>query len=346
MANHQVAGLALNPEAPSIAKQARKQKQMRFLVRAMVFVVTPLVALGLLATMFSPSNKAGSSDTVSSTQVNDSVGKATASVGLTGWLASIPAPLPNGALISWDGFTVREAPPLPADAPAGQVPPTYVEEVHEFTVTDGISLYDAVVLVHADERAGAKMVGSPTLLPRPILKEASWAGEVPWFGFIAAPSDADIEPAVTAWVDAFASGSPKALKQSTGDPEKAHSYVPIAGAESAKAEVVATGVLAPETDDESAPTWMLARVDVTVEWIETGELKPGEQRSVISYDLLIDGIDTATPRVVSWGGSGTGPSLRAYSVSLNGVKLDEPKNSMSSTSRAQSDTTIETTETS
>ena len=44
----QASGYAVNPEAPSIAKQARKQRNLRILVRVMVFVVTPIIGLGLL----------------------------------------------------------------------------------------------------------------------------------------------------------------------------------------------------------------------------------------------------------------------------------------------------------
>ena len=334
----QASGYAVNPEAPSIAKQARKQRNLRILVRAMVFVVTPIIGLGLVVTLFGSQASSTEGASVTSQEVNDSVGKATATVGLTGWLASTPAPLPNGSLVSWDGFTVREAPPLPPNAPSGQQPPSYVEEVHTFTVTDGESIFDAVVLVHADEKAGAKMVGSPTLMPRPTLTEASWAGEVPWFGFISAPNDAEIEPAVTAWADAFASGSPKSLKQSTGDPSKANSYVPLTGAESATVEIVATGIQEPENEDAPAPTWMIARVNLTVTWSAAEKLEPGQQLSTITYDLLIDGIDTATPRVVSWGGSGTGPLLQPYSVALSGVKLTEPKNTSTPASDAATET--------
>ena len=39
------------------------------------------------------------------------------------------------------------------------------------------------------------------------------------------------------------------------------------------------------------------------------------QTSLMTYDLLVTGADTGSPRVVSWGGAGTGTVLPASSTS-------------------------------
>src|SRR5699024_12355129 len=59
----------------------------------------------------------------------------------------------------------------------------------------------------------------------------------------------------------------------------------------------------------------ILRLDLTLRW-EGQAISEESKESVISYDLLISGIDSASPRVTSWGAPGTGPDLEDYSVAL------------------------------
>ena len=316
--------VALNLDAPTAAKQNRRQRITTWAVWLNTFVLVPL--LGLTGVLYL-SDKFGTDDSarqLSSQEVNSAAGKATATLAMQKWLAAKPEPLPDGRVISWDGYVDREAPPLPADAPQGTQRPEYLEQMHHFTLTDGKRLYDSDVLVHVDDVYGAKAIGTPTLLPRPAYNSGGWGGEVDWFGFDTGTDTTGADTAVQSWVDAFISGSPKKLKQSVGDPSKEHAYVPLSDVSSAEFTITTTATKTPASKDDPKPKWMIARVQLDITWDGQKEPEPGEQVSSATYDVLIVGTNTATPKVVSWGGPGTGPELKKYSVALSGVTLREP----------------------
>lgn len=316
--------VAVNLDAPTAAKQARRHRITTWAIWANVFVLVPLLVL--VGAFYLSERVTGKSEAAqaSSTQVNGSGGKASATLAIERWLARTPAPLPDGALVSWDGFETREAPPLPDNAPEGTQRPDYVQELHRFTLTDGKRLYDSEVLVNVHPAHGAKVIGTPTLLPRAAYNSAGWGSEVPWFGFDQNTDTGEADTAVEVWVAAFTSGSPKKLKQTVGDPHKNSAYVPLSGVKSAKFTITNAGTKTAENDDEPEPDWMIARVEIELTWEGQDEPEPGEQLTHATYDVLITDIDSATPKVVSWGGPGTGPSLKPYSVALTGVTLKEP----------------------
>ncbi|MHA3723753.1 hypothetical protein ACXR2T_07730 [Leucobacter sp. HY1910] len=316
--------VAVNLDAPTAAKQQQRRKITRWAIWSNSFVLVPLVGVVGLLYLAENFNKVDEASVVSSRTINSSGGKASANIAMKQWLKSVPAPLPKGEIVAWDGYDERVAPPLPDDAPEGVKRPTYTQELHHFTLTDGVRFYDSDVLVHVDEVLGAKVVSSPTLLPRAAYVTGGWSGEMPWFGFQQNTTNHDITPAVQEWVEAFVSGSPKKLKQAVSDPAADHSYVPLSNVESAAFSVPATATKEPKTKEDPPPTWLIARVELEVTWKDQDELEPGERLSKVAYDLLVTGIDSATPKVVSWGGPGSGPDLRKYSVALKGLELDEP----------------------
>ncbi len=124
-----------NPDAQSIRTSERRGKFLRVLLRATVFGLFPvacicaIVAIGVLVSAQNLTKA-----TVSSVDTNSSRGKSVAWTTVQDWLAADPSPLPDGRIMSWDGFQ-RWEPPKPKsdrDKPLG-----YEYETHRFTLQRG-----------------------------------------------------------------------------------------------------------------------------------------------------------------------------------------------------------------
>lgn len=339
----EVPGVAINPSSATVASQMAKRKGLVLVFRIMAIGLVPIAFFLSAATFLEATSSKQAPPDLSSHTVNGAGGKAAAINQVQQWLKSEPAPLPDGQMVSWDGYTERKAPePLKEN----DVRPRYVEQAHYFTLRSGDQVYDSQVLVLVDGIHGVKTVDTPTLLPRPVEATSDWAGETPWFGFRSAtPSDAVIT-AIETWADAYVSGSPKRLKQVTGDGKEGRSYVPLSGARGVTVEVKTAGVLAPKTLAEEEtwkePNQLIARVEMAVHWEGQPEPKPGDDSSPITFDVLVTDIHSATAQVVSWGGAGSGPELTPFSIGLDGVTLKEPsenaKQSLSEDAQQPEDT--------
>ncbi|MBC9927280.1 hypothetical protein [Leucobacter sp. cx-169] len=319
--------VAENPSSLTVIKQASRKKLLRFAVYVMAFGLVPL-CIGIVLIMFteSGSGKGDANASVTSESVNGALGKAAATLAISDWLGQDPQPLPGGTVISWDGFTERDAPAPKTDS---EVKVTYAEELHRFTLVDSAGrVFDSQVMVLVDGVRGTKAVGTPTLMPRPANATSEFTGEVPWFGYTNTTAPDPVVTAVQGWAEAFTSGSPKRLKQEVADPTADHAFVPLAGVATVEQKIIASAVLTPAEPDSPAPTQMLARVELMLTWVDA----PAQDTTAaaptltpVTFDVLITGIDTASPRVVSWGGVGDGPTLKPYSSALVGVSLKEPE---------------------
>src|SRR5699024_9965286 len=110
-----------------------------------------------------------------------------------------------------------------------------------------------------------------------------------------------IDGAVESWLEKFVSGSPKALKQVVDDGRADAAYMPLKNVRSVEFSVEGTGIPdLPDTRAEDA-TEVIARVELKIVWLKTPAVESAEEITTITYDLLIDRVDTSTPRVVSWG---------------------------------------------
>ena len=323
-------GMELNPASQTVQSQLATRKLLRGSVWFLLACI-PVFTLSSLM-QFSNSTADDGVNTVTSEDVNSSEGKAAAVVAVNQWLASAPSPLPSGTLVSWDGFEVEHA-PKPKNDGAVTEKVTYSQERHRFTLTDGVTIFDSQVLVLTDGARGVKTVGTPTLLPRPAEATSNWRGEVPWFGYSNGQISEEMTTAINGWAHDLASGSPRKLKDRVGDPDANRSYVPLTGiAAIQEVRVDAVGYVTPPPEEKQKapkPKQMLARVSVMVAWEGQPDPEVGSQFTPITYDVLVDDADTSAPRVVSWGGAGSGPELRKFSVGLNGVKLKEPRESLS-----------------
>ena len=280
----------------------------------MVLAAFPIMALSLFvtATSLKAANARGAAVAVVST-----AGRSTAMSAVTDWLAGKPQPLPGGSLVSWDSSSVLPAyVPGPADAKTDKVSPVLTE--HSLTVRDASgSMFVVQVLVASDDLGQFSAVGSPSVLP--VAPSSSWAAGVsPWPNNPPATASDTVVTAVNAWVDAFASGDPAKLRVTVGDPNSDHAYMPLTGVVGAKAAVNSA---AWRLDDQGkATSTMLVQVTVQFVWPGTDTKQAGAAPA--TYDLLVVGANSGAPRVVAWGGAGTGPVLVAYQNAVVGLQLE------------------------
>lgn len=308
-----------NVEAPSVATSINRRKWARRTLGAAVFVALPtLVVLNLY--LAQQINTTDTAETVSSLSVNNSKGKTAAMESVRNWLAETPSPLPGGRVVSWDGFETTHKPTTAVDQAAGNTETTYEVEVHYFTLASGsgdtLTTFASQVEVAVDPALGAKVIGDPTLLPE-LASSNAWPTIQTWQGYASTDVPSAVNDALTQWAKAFASGDANALRLVVGDTEADHSYAPLTGVASATPTVVAAAAV-PGADPEAKPTQMLVRVNLALAWKGVA-LTPNTPLPQVTYDLLVTGTDTAAPRVVAWGGAGSGPSLKPYSNALIGV---------------------------
>lgn len=318
--------VADNPDAPARSKELNGLKWKR---RALTFVafgaIPAMFVMG--AGMMAQANTPAETDTsASSVAVNGSKGKSEAFRALNEWLNTTPSPLPGGTIISWDGFTTEEPPAPTSDS---EVKRNYSFEVHTFTVARGASMFHAYVQVVADDVVGASVTANPSLEP---IANVEVSASDTWFTLQSTAASAQVKQAVDAWAVAFTGGDADALHQIVQDRNTDRSYVPLRGVEKfVGADIVAAGAkLLPDGKGIEADT-IVVRVSLSFWWkngkpaVAANESEPVP--TPVTYDLLVEHADTATPVVVAWGAPGAGPTLVAYQNAV-GTLLTSPKSGM------------------
>ena len=134
--------------------------------------------------------------------------------------------------------------------------------------------------------------------------------------------------AVNAWARAFTSGDPAQLRLLVADEDATHSYVPLPAVELLEAEVLgaapAPDAVTADADGRSVdPDILMVRADLILGWPgqKTQDRNPADFASS-TFDLLVVGTNTASPRVVAWGGPGAGPTLTQYGNAAAGVEIN------------------------
>lgn len=321
--------LTLNEAAP-IVRTTRARMKAR---RAAVYIVCALCVLtGFvgLASIIHPIKPADAAP-ASSLQSNTSPGKAAAYAAVTDWLAATPAILPGGSILSWNGYTVVPKPKVdPNNNNSARVIPTYRSEIDYFTLTSGTGsnrvLYTSTVQVNVDAvHHLAQAASTPTLMPTVQGTDSNLTStSILWPGYAPVSAPGAVSLAVKSWVKAFTSGDANTLLQTVGDQNGSHSYLPLTGVKSVAGITLIGGGAKPDSSGQAPtrPASMLVQVSFDPIW--SGQKVPknqvtGSSAPTLSYDLLINQADTASPHVVAWGGAGTGLSLSAYSNALTGV---------------------------
>jgi hypothetical protein len=244
---------------------------------------------------------------------------AEAQVLLERWIGQNPSPLPGGRVVALiDAISQTPAPAHPGEAV------DYRIATYRFVVADSRQTLYTTGVQLAVTPDGPTLLAQPALLPIPANGTTGQGGQWPWPGVEAGTPQPVFTAAVNAWLAAYTSGDPSALKQVVGDPDPGRSYLPLSGITMTDPSVGAVGWLWGKDQDraqDALPHQALLRVSVGALW--SGQTpEQGGNRPTLTYDLLIDRADTAAPVVVAWGNPGA--SLTAYGNAFTGRTLPTP----------------------
>lgn len=283
--------------------QDRGVRRFRWYRRAVwsSVVLTPILVLALL---ISVSSTGGPAPVSGSAQVS-SPGQGVATTRLWTWL---PQVMPGARIVNWDGA-------LPGPEPANDrngVPVGPPTERELFVVADrNGNLYQAQVLVVLDPQAGPAVTDDPSLVPLPGSSSVGGLSDTTeWTGLVDGTAPQPVVDAVDTWAAAFTSGDRAKLRLAVADPDGSHAYLPLTGVASAAASVTRSATW-PVADGQVGDGRMVVRAELTLVWAGH-PADPTRSAAGVGYDLLVVGSLTASPRVVAWGGPGSGPTLTAF----------------------------------
>lgn len=319
-------------EAPRVDTDDYKRiKRKRVLLRAWVWVSLALVPIMALVSIVIIGNLIGEEETADVTV--DSPQKARAILEVERWLKTDPEPVPGGELLSWNSVEALPNPELDDSEQMKELP---LVEVHRLTVASGSgAVFDVEVQTATSTTEGTSILAGPSLIPQAPAGDSA-SGTNPWPTLKTTSVQPAGEAAVAAWAQAFTSGDPDQLRIAVGDPNADSSYVPLAGAQVESITLRKAGIRETVTEGEKeVPELITAQVRLVIRWVPTEEpgqtpeptenpASTGEERAeeqYTDYDVLISGASTASPRVVAWGGPGSGLWLEPYSNALIGRAL-------------------------
>jgi len=245
------------------------------------------------------------------------------------WLDSATSPLPGGRVLAYNGSS-SAAPAV--DKRTRQTQPDYRLNTYRFTVegADGQLYQTSAQLVTSSQ--GTSLFAEPALLPLPggVSDQARSDQDAwPWPGVEQGTASDAFEPAIKEWADAYTSGDPAALKQAINDPNQGRTYLPLNGIKFTKIDIAQVGNLWAKGDNRQAenarPSQALVRINVsTVDDAST------DQAAQLTYDLLLDQANSASPIVVAWGSPGA--QLSPY---VNGVSAAAAKGTQEAAQQAR-----------
>lgn len=297
---------------PDAEERLHRFVVVRRLLKVSLWGTIVVIVLAALAVMASLRTEVDVPDSYTSDT------RALAEVSLTNWLASEPAPLPGGWVVGWESSATP--PPRTPDS-ANEQPATVT--VHTFTVADSNgSLYAAQVAVSSHPAKGTAVIGAPSLIPIP--PSADRTGDDTSWGDLPGTAVTDgMKTGVQVWAEALLSGDPAKLRQAVGDPDASRSYTPLAGATLVSVSVSEAAAVwdNPNADnDGKLPPTTIARVSVRYLW-GAPDASSMSRTSEMGFDVLMLAADTASPRVVAWGGVGTGQLLEPYGNAVGGREV-------------------------
>ena len=253
----------------------------------------------------------------------DSPTKAVAMQAVKNWLAQSPSPLPGGQVLSWDGVKIQQEPKTTTNTANGQVEEVQGLELHTLTVVSPSgAFFTTQIQVGYSPIRGAQVLGAPTLIPRAPDDKQAWPNLTAWPNLVKTAKPDAVVQSVGAWTKAFTSGDPDALRLAVGDTADNRSYVPLVQVTASDIRVgdVASQKPAKDAPVDEKPKQVVAQVSFAVVW-QGQKLGRSETPSRVTYDVLLDQADTASPKVVAWGGAGTGESLKPYQNAVEGRKI-------------------------
>lgn len=310
-------------EGLSLTKPQRRAR----IYRVFIWVCMALVPPGAFALMasFGTGTQTEKSAAVAPAEVAGEA-RAAAVTAVAQWLASTPSPVPGGTLVGWDRFDVASQVQDPENRAED-----FQIQVHYLTVASSTgALFSVSVPVSYSDLLGARTMASPSLMPVPPAVDM---GSDTYPEAVVVSTDEIVESAVAGWTTAYTSGDPLALKQAIGDGSPNRFYMPLTGVTFSEPRILGAWSTSPASPDGatsgSAPKQIVVQVEYDVTW--------GNQQSdegnlpLTTLDLLVDGADTAAPRIVAWGGAGSGMGLEPYGnavereiVADTAYETDEP----------------------
>jgi hypothetical protein len=272
----------------------------------------------------------------------DSPRKGRAIVEVENWLGTNPEPVPGGQFLSWNSVDKLPDKPLEKNEEPPADPP--VVEVHRLTVaSESGALFDVDVQLATTKAEGTAVVAGPSLIPQPPEGRSSSTNDASaWPSLESASIPEQGETAVQTWAQAFTSGDPDQLRIAVGDPDANAAYVPLSGVTVDSISLQEAGLRTMTDDsDDPQPDLITAQVRLVLDW---DGMQPEDAEAVantdepsdeptgaaeaddrvtqhVDYDVLITGASTASPRVVAWGGPGSGINLQPYDNGLEGRQL-------------------------
>lgn len=304
---------------PVMSRKERGVKSLRRYVWFSSLAFVPLLFLTLFLAASTYVAQPATSSSVGATLSNDqALERSLVLQEVTTWLNKDPSPLPNTRIVGWDGLDTVPAPAKP-QGPEQEWPEYRTHRVSVVqTLKSGhedVTLFYTVSVTIADDGFGPAVVGKPSALPAPTPAERS---DIPmWPGGKATEVSNDVQVAVKSWAEAFSSGDSAKLRVLVGDSSSEHFYQPLPGVEVIDV-TVAGAMVAPweKTDSDKPISDIVVRANLSVRWNGQGAT---QTFTPMSYDLLVVGANTAAPRVIAWGGAGSGPNLKAGYNALTGV---------------------------
>lgn len=265
-----------------------------------VLVAFPIQSIALASLVGQQRNQ-------TSTTVTYSASTMTATKAMLSWLASTPAPVPGGRII-----TTGQPQAVTFD---GVKDDSWHAEIVEFGLIDERGLtYRASVMVAVSPTGATKVMGTPGLEPTPADDSGDWADGGPWPGLRQANLSESVQRAVQSWASAYVSGDDDTLRLAVGDPESNHFYTPLTGVTSVTAKATYASKIG---NDSSTIT-----AQVTLDLVWDGQVVRGSSTgsTPATLDVLVERADTASPVVTAWGAPGTGPTLTRYANAVLGER--------------------------
>lgn len=342
----QGAGLVEVPDeqSPVNAKQPKWRKRYRLLAWASLIGMPIVLVVDLsLATKVMDPNF-GSAAVQVADQV-DSVGKATAWLTMQKWLSGDPSPLPGATVVSWDGFSTKSQ-----DKSVSQQvlqawgEKDYTVEMHRFTLVDKAGqVYEADVTVAVDGNGQSEAVGTPSAFPV-APSSSGWSTKGPWMDTVETTKTDAMSEAVNNWAKAYTSGDSATLRLAVGDQDASHTYMTLAKVGSVST-IIQKAAYKPTLKDKTYesqqnPSTVIAQVEMKVSWDGQDPREVDSKGQKQTLDVLIENANTASPRVVAWGATGTGPDLEPYQNAVTGrqIKKDAGQANTQPTQPAQAPT--------
>lgn len=312
------------PETVPVAQIKHQGRWHRRLIKVFIWASVLLMPLLILTTAALASLLLTSAEepNAAGRHAGASEQVAQARVLVEDWLGQEPGPVPDGRVVSFLGST---AAPVSSDGSDDGDDAASTDRLvtYTFAVTAPTGLYQASIQLAQDATGGVHAVADPALIPMRAAGADNGDLAWPWPGIESAPSAEEFDVAVSSWAAAFTSGDPATLKQTVGDPHQDHTYLPMSGVTFSEIQIEQVGALWGEKQTEDTrPKQVIMRINVTPIWSGADDTENDTDPAMVSYDVLLDRANTASPVVVAWGPPGPHTALEPYGNAVPGTSGD------------------------